>query len=107
MARGAFRRLWRLIEATTAAPAPAVILVSEDLETAEFMLRTENGQELPVHVSVEALAGPREARVRTCEDATLLVRDRLPALERAARGALERGDLHEGVILLRPEDLSS
>jgi hypothetical protein len=90
--------------AVVSPPVEAAVLVSEDLEVAQFMLN-DNEREWPVHVSVEALASSTEQRIAVPDDAVALVRRYIEPLRGAARNALRRGDVFEGVVLIRPEDL--
>ena len=99
-----FKRLFRRTEVKASPASPpeplSPVSVSDDLETAQFQLRMSGKPELPVHVSVEALASLAEVQVRTADEAEALVRGHMDKLERAALKALARGDV-DGVICSR------
>lgn len=103
-----FRELWRSWQAgRRPSPAPELhgILISDDLETAQFMLRTADAKAWPVHVSVEALASAAGTLVRTPDEARAIVASRLHELETAALKVLARGVVADGIVLLAPADM--
>ena len=100
------KQLMRVFAAIAPSMPPPPVRISEDLEVAEFRLLASGNRDWPVHVSVEALASAAETQVRSPEQAEALVRDHMHWLERAASKALARGDVVDGVVLIRPQDLA-